>query len=100
MSNIDKLVQQRNDFGDKESRMIIDNLVFRQKEIGEIDEMKRTKGWKLLEKKIKENLRSKILQLTKDDPEIITLLALLSTTNVKNLNEILQIEVDTLLEES
>ena len=84
---------------DNDSRTLIDNLTFEKEEIGLINNMRQTEGWKILEKKIREELQERILSMVKDDLKIQTLLALLEATATKKRTKILENEILKLLPE-
>ena len=84
---------------DPESQAFIDSLKFAQSEIGSINSMKATEGWKLIEKKIREELEQRILFLVKDDLKITTLLALLQVADTKTLAKALQEEINKIIPE-
>lgn len=80
-----------------QSKEIIKSLSFAKKELSEIDSMKRTEGWQILEKRIREDLHKRILKMVENDAEVVTLLALLHATNTKNLSQKLDEEITSLL---
>lgn len=89
-------------FADKESydidsQVYIESLVFQDKEIGMLNNMKKTEGWKLLEVKIREELQTRIREMVKDDPQIKTLLTLLNVADVKTLSQSLEEEIKKIL---
>lgn len=94
--NLDKLISEKDSF-DPESRAFIDSLASSEKQIGEINNMKRTAGWKILERKIREELHERINNLVKDDLKIQTLLALLGVADTKSLMKILDEEIDNII---
>ena len=98
MKELNDLQSKRDEY-DKESQMFIDSLTFIDNEISEINEMKRTSGWKLMDKKIRQELQQRITDLIKDDLKIQTLLALLRVADTKSLNKTLADEVAKLLPE-
>ena len=93
---LDKLISEKDTY-DPESRAFIDSLVRSDKEIGEISNMKRTAGWKILSAKIKEELHNRINEMVKDDLKIQTLLALLQVADTKSLTKILDEEIDNII---
>lgn len=82
---------------DKESQVIIDGIVATRAEMEILKELKRTTGWKLLEKKIREELRETIALLIKDDKKIQTLIGLLKVTDTKSTAKLLNETVDSFL---
>jgi len=89
---LDQLVEEQKEY-DPQSQEIIKSLAFADKEISEIDAMKRTSGWKILDKRIRDELKERIETLVKDDLKIQTLLALLKVADTKTLNKILESEI-------
>jgi hypothetical protein len=98
MKNLETLDAQRNEY-DPESQAFIDSLKFAQSEIGSINAMRATEGWKLIEKKIREELEQRIMFLVKDDLKITTLLALLTVADTKTLAKALQEEINKIIPE-
>ena len=84
--SLDQLEAEKPEY-DKESQAIIDSLRVVGTEIAEIDAMKRTAGWKILNKKIREELMTRINELVKDDLKVQTLLALLQVADTKSLSK-------------
>ena len=82
-----------------ESQAFIESLSLVDKEIGIINEMKMTQGWKLLNKKIRDELHSRILEMVKDDLKIQTLIALLNVADTTSMSKTLQEEIDKALPE-
>jgi hypothetical protein len=68
-----------------------------EREIGSIEEMKRTSGWKILNKKIREELVERISELVKDDLKVQTLLALLNVADTKKLSSMLDAAIEEIL---
>jgi len=98
MAKLDKLIEKATEY-DKESQDFIASLRFVDKEIGEINAMKRMDGWKLLDKKIREELHNRIKEMVKDDPKITTLIALLTVADTKSMRSMLDEEIEKLLPE-
>lgn len=96
--SLDNLLEEKEQY-DPESRALIASLASLRAEIGIINEMKATEGWKMLNKKIRDELRARILELVKDDLKIQTLLALLSVADTKSMSKTLQSEIDKALPE-
>ncbi len=92
------LVAQKHEF-DEGSQALISSLVFQKNELDSLDSMKRTPGWRLLEKKIREELHARIRETVKDDLKINTLLALLEVTGTRARKKRLDQEIESLLEE-
>lgn len=97
--DLEKLVSERSEY-DAENQSFIDSLRFEDKEISQINDMKQSSGWKLLDKKIREELQARISELIKDDLKIQTLLALLNVADTKTRNRILEGEIEKLLPEA
>jgi 23S rRNA pseudoU1915 N3-methylase RlmH len=98
MKGINVLKSKRDEY-DEESKAFIDSLDFVDKEISEINSMKATAGWKLMDKKIRQELQQRITDLIKDDLKVQTLLALLNVADTKSLSKTLADEVARLLPE-
>jgi len=84
---------------DKDSQNLIDSFSFTAQEIDKIDSMRRTEGWKVMDKKIREELHIRIKELVKDDKIIQTLLALLVTADTKSMSRNLDEEISKLMPE-
>lgn len=97
--DFEKIIVDRDEY-DQESKDFIDSIRFIDKELGQIEYMKRTEGWKILERKTREELQSKIRALVENDPEVRVLLALLNVADTKTQRERLDAEVDRILPES
>lgn len=93
---LDKLIEEKDSF-DPESRAFIDSLVLAEKQIGEINNMKRTAGWKILESKMREELHNRIKDMVQNDLKIQTLLALLNVADTKSLVTLLDQEIDNII---
>jgi hypothetical protein len=93
---LEKLIHEKESF-DPESRAFIDSLVLSDRNISEIENMKRTPGWKILEEKIREELHERINALVKDDLQILTLLSLLKVADTKSLSKILDDEIENII---
>ena len=98
MDKIQDLVKNQDGYND-ESKEFIKSLSFAKQEIDTINIMKNTEGWKLIEKKIREELHQRINELVKDDLKIQTLLALLVVADTKSMSRTLQEEIDKILPE-
>ena len=96
--DIENLIANKDQY-DKESQELLSNIVFERSEIGEIDAMKRTQGWKILDKKIREELQQRIFDLTKDDIKVQTLLALLEVSATKKRTRVLEGEIEKIIPE-
>ena len=95
--DIENLIAQKDEF-DKESQELLSNIVFERSEISEIDAMKRTQGWKIMDKKIREELQQTIFDLTKDNVKVQTLLALLEVSATKKRTKVLENEIEKIVE--
>ena len=98
MKNLNELQEHKTEY-DKDSQLLIDSLTFAEKELNEIGEMKRTQGWKVLDKKIREQLAERIEVLVRDDVEVNTLLALLKVADTKTIAQILEAEISKIMPE-
>jgi len=99
MKNVLQQLEQDRESYDNDSKAFIDSLRFVDKELGSLNEMKRTEGWKILDKKIREELQNRINTLVKDDLNIQTLLALLHVTDTRTLEKNLEEEISKLIPE-
>lgn len=98
MKGLDHLQAHQDEY-DKESQELIKSLAFAKNELSEIDSMKRTEGWKILDKKIREELQSRIIKLIENDLQVQTLLALLKVADVKTQSQIIENEIKNILPE-
>jgi hypothetical protein len=94
--NLDALADTIDEY-DAESREYFQALKFSEIQIGKINTMKATPGWKVLEKKIREELIDRINILTKDDAEVKVLLSLLIVADTKTQAEALRQEITEIL---
>lgn len=99
MKDLETLSQDYEQYDD-DSQRVVDSLRFIDKEISEIDSMKRTKGWKIIEKKTREELMARIIKLTENDPEVKILIALLNVADTKTQRKLLEEETKKLLPET
>ena len=99
MKNLETLAADKESY-DKESQVFIDSLRFVEQEIGEINSMKATQGWKILERKTREELAQRINELVKDDPKVSVLLALLTVADTKSQSKALEEEIAKILPQS
>lgn len=99
MKDLETLSQDYDQYDD-DSQRVVDSLRFIDKEISEIDSMKRTQGWKIIEKKTREELMARITKLTENDPEVKILLALLNVADTKTQRKLLEEETKKLLPET
>jgi hypothetical protein len=96
MKGLQELEANRENYDD-ESKAFIDSLRFVEKELGEINSMKSTQGWKLLDSKIRSELQLRITELVKDDLKIQTLIALLAVADTKTQEQHLEDEIGRLI---
>lgn len=96
--DLDTLEAQRDEY-DLESRTFIDSLRFVDKEISDINSMKRTAGWKVIEKKARQELQQRITVLVEKDSEVRVLLALLHVADTKSQAQQLDEEILKILPE-
>ena len=94
--NLQKLIAEKESY-DPESVAFLESLASSEKQIGAINSMKRSEGWKILEEKIREELHQRINECVKDDLKIQTLLALLGVADTKSLTKILDEELDNII---
>jgi hypothetical protein len=95
-ADLKRLIAERENY-DEDSRAFIESLEMSEREIGSIEEMKRTSGWKILNKKIREELVERISELVKDDLKVQTLLALLNVADTKKLSSMLDAAIEEIL---
>ncbi len=95
-NGLDKLIAEKETYN-KESQSFIESLAFVDQEIGSINTMKQTEGWKILDRKIRDELQTRILLLVKDDLNIQTLLALLKVADTKSQSLTLEDEIAKIL---
>ena len=97
MKNLDELLVAKDQY-DKESQDVIYRLNLARGEIDTINQMKQTEGWKILDKRLREELHEQIFLLVKDDAKIQTLLALLKVADTKTMSQILEEEIKSIPE--
>jgi len=98
LTDLERLAAESKDY-DLESQEFIKSMLFVDKEIAQINEMKATSGWKVMEKKIRSELQIRIKDMVKDDLKIQTLLALLSVADTKSMSQMLEAEIARILPE-
>jgi hypothetical protein len=98
MNFLNKLFNSKESY-DKDSQQVIENLRFLESEINQIDDMKKSEGWKVLEKKLREELHEQILNKVKDDPKVMTILSLLQVADTKSQVARLEQEINSLIPE-
>ena len=98
MEKLDSLLAEKETY-DSESQAFLASLQFVEKEIGELNSMKRSAGWHILEKKIREELQQRIQDMVKNDPKITVLLSLLNVADTKTLEKTLQEEISKIIPE-
>ena len=96
--DLDTLISQKDQF-DEPSRAIIQSMRFRKAEIEDIASMKQSAGWKIINKKIREELQERFYALVKDDAKVMTLIALLKVADSKSASAILNQEIAEALPE-
>ncbi len=86
---------------DEDTQAIIESWRRNEIEIEALETMRQSTGWKLLEKKIREELKIRIREVLneKKDGHIETLLQILAKVDTKNIKEILKEEVEKFIEE-
>jgi hypothetical protein len=99
MPRLEEIAEEINDYDDESKAMIL-SLQFVKKEIGQINEMKRTSGWSVFESKIREELRDRMNQLIKDDPKVSILLSLLTIADTTSQAKALDDEINKILPQS
>ena len=96
IKGLSELQRDKNEYN-PESQAIIESLSFVDKELAEINSMKFTEGWKLLEIRIRSELHSRIALLIKDDSNIQTLLSLLNIADTRTREKALNDEIEKLI---
>lgn len=96
MKNIAELEKDIHTY-DKESQEFIESLKFVDREIAELNAMKSTAGWKLLEKKIREELHARILKVIEADIQVVTLIKMLNVTDTNSISTALAEEIERIL---
>lgn len=82
---------------DDDSQQILSEFPRSAKNLQAIDAMKRTEGWQMLEKILREKVHSLIMDKVKDDTKIQSLLDLMNLTDTKTQWQQLDEEVTRLL---
>jgi len=91
--NLDDYLANPNDYS-KELIDVVKSFSFAKNEIATIKQMKDSDGWKLIDKKIREELNEAILEAVKDNQKVQVLIALLKIADTKELNKILNEEIE------
>ena len=94
--NLQKLIAEKESY-DPESVVFLESLASSEKQIGAINSMKHSEGWRILESKIHEELQQRINELVKDDLKIQTLLALLKVADTKSMAKLLDEEIENII---
>lgn len=95
---INSLLARKIEFTE-DSRPFIDAFLFAAKDLEKLDEMRKTDGWVVLEKKIREEAHARIMERIKDDLTLKCLMNLLHISDSKPQWVQLEEEVDKLLNE-
>lgn len=96
--DLDELATKKGEY-DKPSQEIIESLLLTKAEIAAMESMRRTEGWQILEKKIREELCNRIEEMVAEDKKIQTLMALLKLSDTKKRKANLHAEISKFLEE-
>lgn len=67
--------------------------------IEQMEEMKKTEGWKTIQTKIKQELLSRITELVQGDAKVTTLLSILHTVETKSSTSLLEEQINQLFPE-
>jgi hypothetical protein len=82
---------------DEQSQIMLDSFPKAIKHLEDIDQMKKTVGWNLLEQDIRKQIKDRIFDKIKDDLYIQSLMNLLILSDTKTQWEQLEEEIDKLL---
>lgn len=82
----------------EDAQVLLESVAFEMEQLSIIDAMKHTEGWKILERKIKQELHSRIFELVKDDPRIKVLIDLITVADTKSAKQNLENEIESLLD--
>jgi hypothetical protein len=104
MFKLAELFGKKNQY-DEATQSIIESWHKVALENDKIDAMKQTEGWQIIEQKIREEIRMRIVALVaKEDPDsraaINTLLQILGAVDTSKTNKILEEEVDKFISET
>ena len=80
-----------------QDKAVIESLQLEAKTLEVISQMKETEGWKVLGKKLREELHNEIAVAVKDNTKISILLQILSTVETKNATKLLDDEIEKLI---
>ena len=94
--DLNRIIVEKDNY-DEESQTFLKSLQLADKEINQINEMKQTSGWQILDKKIREELHQRINDMVKDDLKIQTLLALLKVADTTSMSRLLDAEIERIL---
>lgn len=96
MNKIDKLEKEIDEYA-PEDQDFIRSLRFADQEISAIKSMTNTEGWKVMQKKVREELQERIMQLVEEDQKVITLLSFLRVADTRTLSKTLEDELNKIL---
>ena len=97
-SKLEKSIENKEN-NSEELNDFLNNAVKAKGEIEAIQSMKASDGWKIIDKKVREELSERINELVKDDPKIMTLIALLKVADTKSMSQLLDKAIDEALPE-
>lgn len=95
---LQELFNKRFDYSEQD-RLMIESLHLEKNVLESISEMKATGGWKILESKLRDEVKKTILEKVKDDIKINLILQILSTVETKSASLLLEEEVKKVIPE-
>lgn len=96
MNKIFELFQRRYEYAPPDQQ-VIESLHKESLTLQSFESMKSTDGWKILDNKLREELRKAIFDKVKDDIKIKVLLDLLSTVETKDAMKLLADEIERVI---
>lgn len=81
----------------EQDQQVFSSLLNEASMLEAFESMKATDGWKVLQTKMREELQKLILETTKSNPKIQTLLDILSTVETKQASTLLAEEIDRVI---
>jgi hypothetical protein len=96
MNKLYELFQNRFSYADQD-RDAIESLHMESATLESFNSMKNTEGWKILDEKIRNELRTEIFNIVKDNLKVKIYLDLLTTVETKESSRILEEEIDRII---
>lgn len=91
-----ELFNKRYELGDSD-KQVLESLQTERLTLESIEDLKKNAGWKIIEAKMKEELRKSIHEKVKDDVRINTLLEILNTVETKDSVKVLEEAIESII---